>query len=394
VLWQVTSPVPGDRFGTSLAAVGDVDGDGVTDVLVGAPRAQTAGILTGRVALLSGSDGTEWLGVTGDASYDAFGTSVDGAGDVDGDGVPDLLVGSPAGTPPAGSVHLLSGKDGAPLLMLVGDANGDRFGEAVAGVGDVDGDGVPDVAVGAPQADGLGTNGGRVSVYSGVDGSEHFTHQGAAFDHLGQAVAAAGDVDGDGRIDVLVGAPLADGLAFNGGAGWLFSGRDGSVLAAHHGTGVGDQLGHWLAGIGDVDGDGTPDLAFGVPGSDEGALDAGAVVVHSGATGALLLFVPGLDEGGGLGVVARAGDVDRDGHLDLAVGAPTAAGHAGRVRVISGATGLDLMSVEGTRPGEWFGLALAGVGDVDGNGRADLVAGAPGHDDMLDKAGLVRGLSP
>jgi hypothetical protein len=394
IWWQEESASPGDRFGVAIALVGDVTGDDVDDVLVGAPRAGVPGTLTGRVSLRSGVDGAEWFSLEGAGPLDAFGTAVAGAGDLDGDGVPDLIIGSPAGTPPSGSVHVVSGAGGGLLLLLEGNVVGDRFGEAVAGVGDVDGDGVPDLAVGAPQADDLGHNGGRASVHAGQGGHERFALEGAAFDHVGTAVAGAGDVDGDGHADVLVGAPLADGRAFNGGSAYLLSGRDGVELVAHHGAGVGDQFGHWLAGVGDVDGDGTPDLAFGIPGADAGALDAGAVEVRSGATGELLLFVAGLEEGGGLGVVASAGDVDRDGYVDLAVGAPTAAGHAGRVRVLSGATGQELLRQEGLRPWEWFGASLAGGSDLDGDGHPDLLAGAPGHDDVLEKAGLVRALTP
>ena len=398
-LLTLASHTPGDRFGAALASLGDVDGDGVPDLAVGAPRADgpgptdAAGLVqdAGRVLVVSGRDGRALLQLAGDSDHDTFGWSLAGMGDVDGDGVPDLLVGSPAGDPSSGSAAVYSGADGALLRSYVGVATGDRFGHALACAGDVDGDGVPDVLIGAPQADGAGANAGRASVFSGADGSLLFAFEGGPFDQAGLSVAGVGDVDGDGRPDVLVGVPFSDVGAFNGGSAYLLSGRDGSVLAAHHGEGAGDLLGHQVAGVGDVDGDGVPDLGLVAPGSDVGGLDSGGAFVRSGATGTLLLPIAGDQEGTWLNALAGAGDVDRDGHADLVVGAASAgAGEAGRLRVVSGATGAELLVVDGQRPFDWFGAAVCGVGDLDGDGLPDVAGGAPGHDDVLTKQGSVR----
>ena len=391
--FSVPSSQPGDRFGAAVAAAGDVNRDGWPDVLVGAPRAEPAGSLSGRAVVLSGRDGSELLAWEGDDPFDALGWSLCALGDLDGDGHADLALGSPAGTPGSGSVRLVSGREGRLLATLVGEAVGDRFGHAVCALGDVNADGVGDLAVSAPHSDAAGNQSGRVYVISGADGSWIRVLDGGPFDHFGQSLAGAGDLNADGRGDLLVGAPLSDLGAFNGGSAYLISGRDGGEIAAFHGAQIGDQLGHWVANAGDLDGDGTIDLALGAPGDDGGGLDAGAVTVRSGATGALLLRVTGDATGEGLGVVAGVGDVDGDGRDDLALGAATAGiddTHVGRVRVISGATGQDLADVLGRRPFGWFGFALAGVGDLDGDGRADVVSGAPGHDDVLSVIGSVR----
>lgn len=392
----VVSPQPGDRFGSALAAVGDVNRDGWPDVLVGAHRAEPAGPLSGRAALYSGRNARVLLTWDGEESYDALGWSVARLGDLDADGAPELALGAPAGTPPSGSVRIVSSRDGHTLRTLVGEQPGERFGHAVCSLGDVDGDGVDDLAVGAPQFDATAFLEGRVYVFSGLDGSLIRTHTGAPHELLGQSLGGVGDVDGDGRGDLLIGAPFSDAGAFNAGSARLFSGGDGALLFSVDGAQVGDQLGHWVARAGDLDGDGVQDLAVGAPGDDTGGLDAGAVFVHSGATGARILELPGELAEQRWGVVAAAGDVDGDGRDDLAIGAATGgstdSADTGRIRLVSGATGEILTEISGRHPLGWFGFALASVGDLDGDGRADVVVGAPGHDDELGVRGSVRAI--
>jgi hypothetical protein len=331
--------------------------------------------------------------LAGGAAGGWFGQSVDGAGDVDGDGADDVIVGAPLGTPPEGSAHVVSGRTGAYLWSWTGDAPGDRFGYAVCGAGDVDADGVPDLAVGAPLADGGGTFAGRVRVFSGADGAVLHTFDGAAWDQLGFSLGAVGDLDGDGRDDLAVGAPLADGTAFNSGSAYVFSGASGAALYVLHGAAAGDRLGSVVRGAGDVNADGTPDLVVGIPAADVAAIDSGAVEVRSGVDGALLLAVSGTKAGEFLEVGAGAGDVDRDGYADVLVGSPAADGtgpESGLARLVSGRTGLELRTFSGRATRDWFGAAVAAAGDTDGDGRPDLVIGAPGHDDEPDKHGYAQ----
>lgn len=398
-IYQLAATVPGDRLGAAVASVGDLDGDGVGDLAVGAPGTGTTGLPAhGRVLCVSLATGVVIMETDGDSALDRFGTSIAAAGDANGDGTPDLLVGSPAGDPSAGSVNVVSGKDGVVLQVFVGGANGDRFGHAVAAAGDVDADGVQDWIVGAPDADVPVKSAGMARVISGASGATLFDLVGSAFlDRLGTAVAGAGDVDGDGRDDLWIGAPLADAGAMNGGEAILVSGASGAALWSAAGFGVADQVGYWLAGVGDADGDGLPDVAVGAPGDDSGGADAGRVSVLSGWNGAVVATIVGDHPGVGLGPVSGMGDVDGDSCADVAVSAPsssTVSMEGGAVWICSGKSGAELARFSGTAPNGWLGVAIAGVGDANGDGVPDLVAGAPVHDDhpeLFASAWVVSG---
>ncbi len=209
-----------------LAAVGDVDRDGITDFAAGAPYDDAlGGSDAGSVVLFSGADGTKLrkLADPGGAGYDYLGVSVAGIGDVDGDLVPDVVAGAYYDSTPqgsyAGSVALFSGASGALIRKLTdpaGAAN-DRLGTAVAALPDVNGDGIPEVVAGAPQNDAAATDAGRVVVFSGADGAvlQRFTDPAAlGTDLLGTALAAIGDLGGGGKPEILAGAegaPLPEG---------------------------------------------------------------------------------------------------------------------------------------------------------------------------------------
>jgi len=394
-------PAAADRTGAAVASAGDVDGDGHPDLIFGAPRAGRAArrgssemIASGAVQVVSGASGRRLHLLLGGEDYDAFGYAVDSAGDLDGDGHADLLVGSPAGTPPSGSVHAISGRLGTTLWVRAGRAVGERYGHAVAGAGDVDGDGHPDVLVGAPHADDTGWNAGRVELLSGVDGKLLRVLEGSAGDFLGTAVDGLSDLNSDQRPEYVVGAPFSDTGAFNGGSAFVFSGLDGTELFAFHGTGIGDQLGNRVRGLGDVNADGVGDIGLAAPGADEGHLDAGAVEVRSGADGTRLMLVGGGASAVYLNAVAPLGDQDLDGYADVLVGTASADGAAGAgtglVRAISGRDGCVLFEIEGRKTHDWFGAAVTGLGDIDGDGRFEFAVGAPGHDDDLRKIGRVE----
>ena len=186
VLWQFNGLASADWFGNSVAGAGDVNRDGYDDFVIGANRASPGGRMgAGQATVFSGKDGSVLYTFNGLASGDFFGTSVAGAGDVNRDGFPDIVVGahlaSPGGRMGAGQATVFSGKDGSVLHTFNGLVANDFFGWSVAGAGDVNRDGGPDVIVGARMASPGGRSwAGRATVFSGKDGSVLHTLNGLA----------------------------------------------------------------------------------------------------------------------------------------------------------------------------------------------------------------------
>lgn len=376
VLRVIDGEAAGDQFGWIGRNAGDVDGDGTVDLLTSAPYKAIGGPNAGRVYVHSGRTG-ELLASFDGQPNELLGIGIECAGDVDGDGRPDVAAGASGPGYGAGAVRVWSGRTGELLLERLGEAPGDSFGSNVAGCGDWNGDGHDDLIVGAPQHDGpAGADAGRVYVVSGADGRTLATLDGeAAGDRLGSAVDGhAGD-----RI-LIVGAPDAgEGdrgrvLVFRGGEG------DALELAFAIEAGAEDvQLGRmFVSAVGDVDGDGHVD----VYGSDwesnaNGRAGSGRIYVHSGRDGKRLLELSGEAPGDGFGIgTCEAGDVDGDGRDDLLVGAWQSAAGAksgGRCYLHSGADGSLIRTYTCTTPEDTFGFDTTGLGDIDGDGRLDFL---------------------
>ena len=389
-LYQFNGESVDDRFGYSVDAAGDVNGDGFDDVIGGALFSDNNGTDSGSAYVYSGADGSLLYQWDGENANDRFGESVSAAGDANGDGYDDVIVGAfyaDSNGSNSGSAYLYSGVDGALLYQWDGQNANDTFGQYVSAAGDVNSDGFDDVIIGADGADsnGLSAN-GSAYVYSGADGSLLYQWDGHNnTDRFGWCVSGAGDVNGDGFDDLIVGAFSANNNGYYSGSAYVYSGADGSVLYQWDGQNTGDYFGGSVSGKVDVNSDGFDDLIIGAHWADPNGVDSGSVYVHSGADGSLIYQWDGRNAGDHFGLPASgAGDVNSDGVKDIIVGAHWADPNgttSGSAYVYSGLDGSLLHQWDGSQADDRFGRCVAGAGDVNGDGTDDFIIGAYGADE-------------
>ncbi len=407
--WTVLGDREDGFFGASVRCAGDIDGDGYSDVLAGAPM--TTGVTPdyGRAFLFRGSSGglsetPDWT-ATGEQQLDLFGGPVSGAGDVNGDGYSDVIVGanrySPNGITSAGRVYVYHGSStglpAAPDWIVTGASPSACLGRSASSAGDVNGDGYADVIIGA-----RGSGYGVAYVYLGsADGLSAMPSWqiagGAGSEAFGQSVSTAGDVNGDGYSDVIVGAPALGVPEPVPGHAFVYLGSASGLSTTPVWTGTLGQDGDWygivVSTAGDVNGDGFDDIVVGADLYEQAGYptNSGAVAVYLGSAAgvqeSIEWFVWGNQENGNLGDgVGAAGDVNGDGYSDVAFGAGTLDNplqDSGTVWVklgsSTGLSGLAEWTDAGDEGGVYLGVSLGTAGDVNGDGYDDLVVGGPGR---------------
>jgi hypothetical protein len=414
-VWTVDGDQPSAAFGAAVERAGDVNGDGFGDVIVGAPFFDGGDNDEGRAFVyLGGVAGLDvapaWRDSPTGASGANFGNSVASAGDVNGDGFDDVIVGAPYvvnGQSDEGQVFVYHGS--ALGLSTTADwtvesnDNGARLGTDVAAAGDVNGDGFDDVIVSAPYFTAGQSDEGRAFLYLGsAAGLQTDPAWTAEPDQelalFGASVSSAGDVNGDGFDDVIVGIPFWENGEYLEGAAWVYLGSAAGLAPTPVWTTESDQdsaqLGLTVASAGDVNGDGFGDVVVGTSSWDNGDINEGAAWVYHGSAAGLSATPDWTAEGDqllaflGVGVSA-AGDMNGDGFGDLAVGVWGYDGDLpdeGRFDVYTGsAAGLSAMATmtaEGNQsPVTYFASSLASVGDVNGDGFDDLIVGASAYED-------------
>ncbi|TFF22006.1 hypothetical protein E3C22_15265 [Jiella endophytica] len=460
--FRIDGVAEGDYAGYSVSSAGDVNGDGIDDLIVGAYAADNNGSQSGSTYVVFGTttgfdatlnladlDGGNGFRIDGVAAGDSAGSSVSSAGDVNGDGIDDLIVSAPnAGNNGglSGSTYVVFGTtagfdatlnladlDGSNGFRLDGAAASDFTGRSISSAGDVNGDGIDDLIVGAYAADNNGSYSGSAYVVFGttagfdatlnladLDGSNGFRLDGAAADDFtGYPVSSAGDVNGDGIDDLIVGAPYADNSGNQSGSAYVVFGTtagfdatlnladlDGSNGFRLDGAVAGDGFGWSIASAGDVNGDGIDDLVVSAANADNNGSSSGSAYVVFGTTvgfdatldladldGTDGFRLDGVAAGDNAGYsVSSAGDVNGDGIDDLIVGAPYADNNgssSGSAYVVFGTTAgfdatLDLADLDGSNgfrldgvaDGDNAALRVSAVGDVNGDGIDDLTVGA------------------
>jgi hypothetical protein len=382
--------VTGNKFGTDVSVVGDINGDGNDDFIVSSWGSN----LTPYVYVyLDSENPTEAVRLTDGEELNGFGKDISGVGDVNNDGYDDFIVGAKHAKGGAfnrsiGKAYLYLGGDDINNLTIVeleGEKDGDNFGCSVSGAGDVNNDGYDDFIVGAYGFDGRSTNSGKAYLYLGggdVNNLNIVAFEGKdRYDNLGTSVSGAGDVNGDGYEDIIIG--FKKGSNNNKGEAYVFYG--GETVDAVPGitfSGTDSSYSMKVSSAGDVNGDGYDDVMIGVIGVDN-SYKGRVYIYYGGETpdNTVDVTIEGVHDNGFTGYSQSAlGDINGDGYDDIAVGTPNTPDTKGIVSIYYGAENMDAVAdVEIVEEGNdlELGSSMEAGGDLNGDGFPDLLVGAP-----------------
>ena len=468
--FKLDGEVSGDKSGISVSAAGDINGDGHADLLIGAIyHGSNTGrsyvvfggpnVGAGGTIALSNLNGTNGFKLDGEVSGDKSGISVSAAGDINGDGHADLLIGAYFHASATGRSYVvfggvnvssggtipLSSLNGSNGFKLDGELTGDQSGISVSAAGDINGDGYADLVIGAfgyPSATYTGRSyvvfggsnvgsGGTIllSSLNGINGIK-FNGEGSG-DYSGHSVSAAGDINGDGRADLLIASPYH--ASQTGRSYVVFGGSNvgngGMVLLANlngtngfklNGEASGDYSGYPVSAAGDINGDGHADLLIGSQGHANftgrsyvvfGGLTVGVggTILLSSLNGTNGFKLDGEASGDGSGYsVSAAGDLNGDGRADLLIASPSHANQTGRSYVVFGGSnvgiggtvllsslnGVNGFKLDGEASGDYSGRFVSAVGDINGDGVVDILIGAPYHSSSIGRSYVIFGDIP
>jgi hypothetical protein len=354
-----------DRFGYAVAGIGDVNDDGYDDVAVGAPFNDTTGAEAGAVLIYYGgsrmNDGVD-LALGGEIAGDNFGWSISRGVDLNGDDIDDFVVGAPYANAPSqdnGAAYLFLGSSGSvsnqPAQTFTGEIGLDNFGWDVCDVPDFRGDGVPSILIGAPH---FGLNAGRAYLFYGASNGTPDATPDVVFpntvgnEQYGFAVSRIGSFNSSSRTDVAIGAPGAYGdrgyvRVFYGSANPPAQPSHNQLIGGEDG---GDRFGASITDVENFDGSGRDDFVVGAPGRDDPSADAGHLYLFSGGSSYTNAsqgdrFVP-TNPGGnpandmyGTSISTTNGDLDGDGRSDLIAGSPFGNNSSGTVTGVAALLG-------------------------------------------------------
>ncbi|MBP6874475.1 MAG: FG-GAP repeat protein [Candidatus Eisenbacteria bacterium] len=409
--------------GKSVRTAGDVNGDGYSDVIVGIPYYTNGpetyeGLACVYLGSRTGLAASPAWSVEGNQANAGLGWSVSTAGDVNGDGYSDVIVGAyyySHGESAEGAAFVYhgsaSGLSTTPAWTVEGNASGIEFGSSVSTAGDVNGDGYADVIVGAPYYGNGQTREGRAYVFlgssSGLATTPAWTVESDhSFAQMGFCVSTAGDVNGDGYSDVVVGSPFYSDPEDSEGNARVYLGSSTGLSTTpvwdycqNH---PGAFFGYSVSTAGDANGDGYDDVIVGAPRQDSGQTDEGVAFFFLGNSTGVTPSASWITESNQVSAeygaaVATAGDVNGDGYSDLLVGArlyDNGQTDEGRAYLYCGSSAgpsstATTWAPEGNNNYAMLGYALSTAGDVNGDGFADVIVGAQGYSNPESGEGKV-----